>query len=156
MAPPQITDAKAKLIFFSTFVDGKLDAPKSLLPDVHRLYFDAQYEEFWPDVEFVESVHQRLQEAGSDRNSRRPQSWGRLSRPVAGIVKVGPIQWWPHTERVRLVPVRRVCNPIRVAEESACAPLRLLIMVVDRAGMQFLHYGQDSSPRARGDEQPTG
>src|SRR5579859_5278002 len=86
----------------------------------------------------------------------RPQSWGRLSRPVAGIVKVGPIQWWPHTERVRLVPVRRVCNPIRVAEESACAPLRLLIMVVDRAGMQFLHYGQDSSPRARGDEQPTG
>jgi len=30
----QITDAQAKLIFYSAFVDGKLDAPKSLLPEV--------------------------------------------------------------------------------------------------------------------------
>jgi hypothetical protein len=33
----QITDAQAKLIFYSAFVDGKLDAPKGLLPEVHRL-----------------------------------------------------------------------------------------------------------------------
>lgn len=33
----QITDERAKLIFYSAFVDGKLDAPKSLLPEVHRL-----------------------------------------------------------------------------------------------------------------------
>lgn len=33
----QITDAQAKLLFYSAFVDGKLDAPRSLLPDVHRL-----------------------------------------------------------------------------------------------------------------------
>jgi hypothetical protein len=44
----QITDAQAKLIVHSAFVDGRLDAPKSLLPDVHRLYFEPQYPEFSP------------------------------------------------------------------------------------------------------------
>jgi hypothetical protein len=44
----QITDERAKLIFYSAFVDGKLDAPKSLLPEVHRLYFEPQYDEFSP------------------------------------------------------------------------------------------------------------
>jgi hypothetical protein len=44
----QITDAQAKLIFYSAFVDGKLDAPKSLLPEVHRLYFEPEYPEFSP------------------------------------------------------------------------------------------------------------
>jgi hypothetical protein len=42
----QITDAQAKLIVYSAFVDGKLDAPKSLLSEVHRLYFEPQYPEF--------------------------------------------------------------------------------------------------------------
>jgi len=42
----QITDAQAKLILYSAFVDGKLDAPKSLLPEVHRLYFEPEYPEF--------------------------------------------------------------------------------------------------------------
>ena len=42
----QITDTQAKLTFYSAFVDGKLDAPKSLLPDVHRLYFEPEYPEF--------------------------------------------------------------------------------------------------------------
>jgi hypothetical protein len=42
----QITDAQAKLIFYAAFVDGKLDAPKSLLPEVHRLYFEPEYPEF--------------------------------------------------------------------------------------------------------------
>ena len=44
----QITDAQAKLIFYSAFVDGKLDAPKSLLPEFHRMYFEPQYPEFSP------------------------------------------------------------------------------------------------------------
>jgi hypothetical protein len=44
----QLADAQAKLIFYSAFVDGKLDAPKSLLPEVHRLYFEPQYAEFSP------------------------------------------------------------------------------------------------------------
>jgi hypothetical protein len=43
-----ITDERAKLIFYSAFVDGQLDAPRSLLPEVHRLYFEPQYEEFSP------------------------------------------------------------------------------------------------------------
>jgi hypothetical protein len=42
----QITDAQAKLIFYSAFTDGKVDAPKSLLPEVHRFYFEPQYPEF--------------------------------------------------------------------------------------------------------------
>jgi hypothetical protein len=44
----QITDERAKLILYAAFVDGKLDAPKSLLQEVHRLYFEPQYEEFSP------------------------------------------------------------------------------------------------------------
>jgi hypothetical protein len=44
----QITDERAKLIFYAAFVDGKLDAPRSLLSEVHRLYFEPQYEEFSP------------------------------------------------------------------------------------------------------------
>jgi len=42
----QITDDAARLIFYSAFIDGKLEAPRSLLPDVHRLYFQPEYEEF--------------------------------------------------------------------------------------------------------------
>jgi hypothetical protein len=42
----QITDDTAKLIFYSAFIDGKLEAPRSLLPEVHRLYFEPQYPEF--------------------------------------------------------------------------------------------------------------
>jgi hypothetical protein len=42
----QITDAQAKLIFYSAFVDGKLDAPKSLLPEVHQLYLEPEYPDF--------------------------------------------------------------------------------------------------------------
>src|SRR5882724_9313206 len=48
----QITDDTAKLILYSAFIDGKLEAPRSLLPDVHRLYFE-------PHVEPVERLHQR-------------------------------------------------------------------------------------------------
>jgi hypothetical protein len=36
----QITDTQARLIIYAAFVDGKLDAPRSLLPEVHRLYFE--------------------------------------------------------------------------------------------------------------------
>jgi hypothetical protein len=34
-------DRTSALIFYSAFVDGRLDAPKSLLTEVHRLYFRA-------------------------------------------------------------------------------------------------------------------
>jgi hypothetical protein len=44
----QVTDEREELVFYSAFVDGKLDAPRSLLPEVHRLYFEPQYEEFSP------------------------------------------------------------------------------------------------------------
>jgi hypothetical protein len=42
----QITDERAKLIVYSAFVDGKLDAPRTLLSDVHRHYFEPLCPEF--------------------------------------------------------------------------------------------------------------
>jgi hypothetical protein len=42
----QITDDTGRLIFYSAFIDGKLEAPRTLLPEVHRLYFEPQYPEF--------------------------------------------------------------------------------------------------------------
>ena len=42
----QITDEHAKLILYSAFVEGKLEAPKGLLPNVHQLYFEPEYPEF--------------------------------------------------------------------------------------------------------------
>ena len=41
-------DCKRGIWFFKgkAFVDGKLEAPRSLLPDVHRHYFEPQYPEF--------------------------------------------------------------------------------------------------------------
>jgi hypothetical protein len=42
----QITDDRAKLILYQAFVEGELEAPRSLLPEVHRLYFNPQYPEF--------------------------------------------------------------------------------------------------------------
>jgi hypothetical protein len=66
LAQTQVSDAQAKLIFYSAFVDERLDAPKSLLPEVHRLYFEPQYPEFSPrTMWFVERVYKRLQKARS-------------------------------------------------------------------------------------------
>ena len=42
----QVSDAQAKLILYSAFVDGKLEAPRSLLPEVHHHYFEPEYPEF--------------------------------------------------------------------------------------------------------------
>jgi hypothetical protein len=42
----QISDTQAKLIIYGAFVEGKVDAPKGLLSQVHRLYFEPEYPEF--------------------------------------------------------------------------------------------------------------
>jgi hypothetical protein len=42
----QLTDDRAKLILYRAFVEGELEAPRSLLPSVHRMYFEPQYPEF--------------------------------------------------------------------------------------------------------------
>jgi len=44
----ELTDVTAKVVIYEEFVEGKLDVSKSLLPEVHRLYFEAQYDEFSP------------------------------------------------------------------------------------------------------------
>ena len=44
----QVSDERAKLILYEAFVDGELEAPRSLLPEVHRLYFEPEYPEFSP------------------------------------------------------------------------------------------------------------
>ena len=38
----QMTDERAKLILYAAFVEGELEAPKSLLPEVHRLYLEPE------------------------------------------------------------------------------------------------------------------
>ena len=43
-----LSDDQARLILYKAFVEGELEAPKTLLPDVHRLYFHPEYEEFSP------------------------------------------------------------------------------------------------------------
>jgi len=44
----QISDDQAKLVLYSAFVEGKLDAPRSLLSQVHHHYFEPEYPEFSP------------------------------------------------------------------------------------------------------------
>ena len=51
----QITDETAKLILYSAFIDGKLEAPRSLLPDVDRLYFES-YLRLKRDVSALETI----------------------------------------------------------------------------------------------------
>jgi hypothetical protein len=41
-----LDDNQAKLIIYDAFMDGKLGAPKTLMPTVHRHYFEPQFEEF--------------------------------------------------------------------------------------------------------------
>jgi hypothetical protein len=41
----QISDERAKLVFYSAFIDGKLERRELCWPEVHRLYFEPQYEE---------------------------------------------------------------------------------------------------------------
>jgi hypothetical protein len=44
----RLEDKDAKLLLYEAFVEGKLNAPKALLPAVHKHYFQPQYEEFRP------------------------------------------------------------------------------------------------------------
>ena len=44
----QITDDQAKLVIYRAFIEGELDVPKHLAKDVHRYYFQPEYEEFQP------------------------------------------------------------------------------------------------------------
>ena len=79
----QITDDTAKLIFYSAFIDGQLEAPRSLLSEVHRLYFEPQSRLGrcgacqTPSPAPSRSSIQR-------RSSRQRRSW-RLSRAIAGL-----------------------------------------------------------------------
>lgn len=42
----ELPDASAKLVIYRAFVEGELEAPKHLADDVHRRYFDPEYDEF--------------------------------------------------------------------------------------------------------------
>jgi hypothetical protein len=42
----QVSDDRARLILYSAFVEGELDAPRTLLAQVHRHYFEPEYPEF--------------------------------------------------------------------------------------------------------------
>jgi hypothetical protein len=88
----QISDAQAKLIFYSAFVDGKLDAPKSLLPEVHRHYFEPQYPEFsprtmWSLSNAFTSAFKKLDPVPQFKATAK---LGRIPLPAASLIKVGP------------------------------------------------------------------
>src|SRR5215469_2172285 len=72
----QIGDAQANPIFYLAFVDSKLDAPKSLLSEVHRFYFEPQYPEFsartMEPIEPFTSVFEGLELRDGWRDSHRP------------------------------------------------------------------------------------
>jgi hypothetical protein len=42
----RLEDTAVKLLLYEAFVEGKLQAPKSLLPAVHRQYFNPDHEQF--------------------------------------------------------------------------------------------------------------
>ena len=44
----RLEDKEAKLLLYEAFVEGKLQAPKSLLPVVHSHYFQPAHEQFQP------------------------------------------------------------------------------------------------------------
>jgi hypothetical protein len=44
----ELPDASAKLIIYRAFIEEGLEVPKHLADDVHRHYFDPQYDEFRP------------------------------------------------------------------------------------------------------------
>jgi hypothetical protein len=44
----ELPDASAKLVIYRAFIEGGLEVPKHLADDVHRLYFEPEYEEFRP------------------------------------------------------------------------------------------------------------
>lgn len=44
----ELSDRDAKGIIYDAFIGDQLDAPKHLAKDVHRFYFDPQYDEFKP------------------------------------------------------------------------------------------------------------
>jgi hypothetical protein len=83
----QITDERAKLIFYSASIDGRLDAPKSLLSDVHRLYFRTGVSGILGSdhVEPFERVDQRVQEARSSSAVQGDREVGRISQSVAVV-----------------------------------------------------------------------
>lgn len=43
-----LTDAAAKLVIYQAFVEQQLEVPKHLAGDVHRHYFEPEYDEFKP------------------------------------------------------------------------------------------------------------
>jgi hypothetical protein len=90
----QITDDTAKLIFYTAFVDGKLEAPRSLLPEVHRLYFEPQYPEFsartmWSNAELrmAALVEKDLSALVALAHNFRMPRHQRFSGPEKGLLK---------------------------------------------------------------------
>ncbi len=76
----QATDERAKLIFYSALIDGSFDAPRSLLPEVHRLYFEPEYPEFssrtmWSLSNAFTSAFNPGAESHHNRNLRNESGW---------------------------------------------------------------------------------
>jgi hypothetical protein len=89
----QITDDTARLIFYSAFIDDKLEAPRTLLPEVHRLYFEPQYPEYaartmWSLSNASTSALKKLDPVPQFKATAK--LGGFLS--TASIVEIGPVR----------------------------------------------------------------
>jgi hypothetical protein len=94
----------AKLIFYTAFIDGKLEAPRSLLPEVHRLYFEPQYPEFsartmWSLSNAFTSTFKKLDPVPQFKATAK---LGGFLAQLPAQSKVGPVLSGDHPERVRL------------------------------------------------------
>jgi hypothetical protein len=103
----QVTDEGAKLIFYNAFIDGALDAPRSLLPEVHRLYFEPEYSEFSARTMWSLSNPSPARSRSSTqfRSSRRRPSW------VAFWLNCRHSQGWPFRKAISLNG-RLGCNTV--------------------------------------------
>jgi hypothetical protein len=80
-------EIRAKLILYAAFVDGKLEAPRSLLSEVHRLYFQPRYEEFSPRTmcSLSNAFTSAFKEIGSHFPVQGHREIGLIPGPIPGI-----------------------------------------------------------------------
>jgi hypothetical protein len=129
----QITDAQTKLIFYSAFVDGNLDAPRSLLPDVHRLYFEPEYPDFSPRTMWSLSNAFTSTFKKSDPQFKATATWAAFSVNCRHGQGWAPFRGGHHPEGVRLVRSTKTGWVIPIRLETSWKPVSGQSIDVDRS-----------------------
>ena len=112
----QVTDERAKLIFYNAFIDGALDAPRSLLPEVHRLYFEPEFPEFSARTMWSLSNEPHAINQAKPGNAQR----GRTKPPTQRWETEATTE--PHTRRMFLASAPSGVNLQKLTIFPACDP----------------------------------